>query len=269
MKYKKKNLISILITNYNKEKFLNKSLQSCLKQNFRDKEIILFDDCSNDKSLEIFKKYPSIKLIKNKKKKYLSGPQNQIYGMSKILQKSKGEIIFLLDSDDEFKLNKLATIFQKFKNDQNLKFIQDTPILTSSKKKMRLKNKKSFFTIWPSFFPTSCIAIRRNFLIKFFKLVKNNEFPNLEIDARLCIFASLKKEFNITKKSLTFYNYDPFGITSKYKKFSLSWWQKRNEAFEYSKFLTKKLEINFYKGPDYYITKFINLFIGLFYKSYH
>jgi len=141
MKYKKKNLISILITNYNKEKFLNKSLQSCLKQNFRDKEIILFDDCSNDKSLEIFKKYPSIKLIKNKKKKYLSGPQNQIYGLSTILQKSKGDIIFLLDSDDEFKLNKLATIFQKFKNDQNLKFIQDTPILTSSKKKMKLKNK--------------------------------------------------------------------------------------------------------------------------------
>ena len=59
--------------------------------------------------------------------------------MSKILQKSKGEIIFLLDSDDEFKLNKLATIFQKFKNDQNLKFIQDTPILTSSKKKNEIK----------------------------------------------------------------------------------------------------------------------------------
>ena len=79
MKYKKKNLISILITNYNKEKFLNKSLQSCLKQNFRDKEIILFDDCSNDKSLEIFKKYPSIKLIKNKKKIFIRTSKSNLW----------------------------------------------------------------------------------------------------------------------------------------------------------------------------------------------
>ena len=86
MKHKKKNFISILITNYNKEKFLNKTLNSCLKQNFKNKEVVLFDDCSNDNSLEILKKYRTVKLIKNKKKKYLSGPLNQIYGLSKIFK---------------------------------------------------------------------------------------------------------------------------------------------------------------------------------------
>ena len=71
MNYNKKNFISILVTNYNKERFLMKSIKSCLKQNFKKKEIIIFDDCSNDKSLKILKNFSNIKLIKNKKKKYL------------------------------------------------------------------------------------------------------------------------------------------------------------------------------------------------------
>ena len=269
MIYNKKNFVSILITNYNKEKFLNKTIKSCLKQKFLKKEIIVFDDCSNDKSLKILKKFSKIKVIKNKKKKYLSGPLNQIYGLLKIFKKSKGEIIFFLDSDDEYKTNKLSKIFNMFKKDKNLKFIQDTPFLKSSKRFGKLKNKITLFTIWPSFFPTSCIAVRKNFLIKFFKLSMKNNFPNLEIDARLSIFAYLVDEFQITNKSLTLYNYDQEGITSRYNKFSILWWKKRNEAFEYTKYLTKKLKLNFYRGPDYYITKLINLLFSIFYKSYH
>ena len=95
MYYKKKIFVSILITNYNKEKFLKKSIKSCLNQNFREKEIIIFDDCSNDKSLKIIKKFSKVKVIKNKRKKYLSGPLNQIYGLSQIFKKSKALTKFL------------------------------------------------------------------------------------------------------------------------------------------------------------------------------
>ena len=137
----KKELASILITNYNKEKYLKKTIQSCLNQDFRNKEVIIFDDCSSDKSITILKKFSNIKVIKNNKKKYLSGPLNQIYGLSIIFKKSKGEIIFLLDSDDEYKLNKVSKVFNMFKKNQNLKFLQDVPFLTLSKKKAKLKKK--------------------------------------------------------------------------------------------------------------------------------
>jgi len=269
MYYNKKNFISILVTNYNKERFLKKSIKSCLKQNFRNKEVVIFDDCSSDKSITILKKFSNIKVIKNNKKKYLSGPLNQIYGLSIIFKKSKGEIIFLLDSDDEYKLNKVSKVSNMFKKNQNLKFLQDTPLLTSSKKKAKLKKKITLFTIWPSFYPTSCIAVRKSFLKSFFKLAMKDKFPNLEIDARLSIFAFLNNEFKVTNKSLTYYNYDQDGITSRYNKFNVLWWKKRNEAFEYTKFLSKKLKLNFYRGPDYYITKIINLYFSIFYKSYH
>ena len=57
------NFISILITNYNKENFLEKSLHAVCNQNFQNYEIILFDDCSKDNSVEIIKRFKKIKLI--------------------------------------------------------------------------------------------------------------------------------------------------------------------------------------------------------------
>ena len=56
-------MISVIITNYNKEKFLLKNLKSLKKSVFKDFEIILFDDVSTDNSLNIVKKFKSIKLM--------------------------------------------------------------------------------------------------------------------------------------------------------------------------------------------------------------
>ena len=113
---------SILITNYNKQKFLNKALRSCINQRYKNKEILLYDDCSTDNSINIIKKFKSIKLILNKKKKYISGPLNQIDGLKKLIKIAKGEIIFLLDSDDEFKKNKLKDICNYLKINKKKKF---------------------------------------------------------------------------------------------------------------------------------------------------
>ena len=51
------------------------------------------------------------------------------------------------------------------------------------------------------------------------------------------------------------------GITSRYKKYSLSWWKKRKEAFDYLMILNSKLKIKFYYSIDYFITRLINFFI--------
>ena len=110
----KEHLISILITNYNKSKYLNKTINSCLKQNYKNKEILIFDDCSTDNSLKILKKFKKIRVVKNKKKKFKSGPLNQIHGIFELFKLSKGEIIFLLDSDDLYKDKKLSGINEIF-----------------------------------------------------------------------------------------------------------------------------------------------------------
>ena len=257
----KKNFVSILITNYNKSRYLKKTSSSCLSQNFDNKEILVFDDCTTDNSLKILNKFKKIKVIRNKKKKFKSGPLNQIYGLNELFKISKGNIIFLLDSDDMFRKNKLFEISKIFKKNKKINFIQDTPLINLFKKRMLLKKKKFFFSIWPSFFPTSCITFERSFFQNFLKVLRKNEFPNLEIDARLSIYAHIRKQFFLTKKCLTIYNYDENGISSKYKKFSKNWWKKRDEAFSYMIFLMKKFDIKLFLGPDFYLTKIINFFI--------
>ena len=123
----KKNFISILITNYNKQKFLKKSLQSVSKQKFRNYEIILFDDFSSDNSKQVIKKFKKIKLIENKKKKSSSSPLNQIYGINKAFKMSKGNLICLMDADDYFKKNKLEIVDKEFKKKKNINSIYNFP----------------------------------------------------------------------------------------------------------------------------------------------
>ena len=61
------------------------------------------------------------------------------------------------------------------------------------------------------------------------------------------MYANLKNKLKVLNKSYTFYNTDPKGISSKYKKFSKLWWKKRNEAFDYLQYLYRKLGKNFIK----------------------
>ena len=119
-----KSYISILITNYNKEKFLDKSLKNVCNQNFKNYEIIIFDDCSTDRSIDIIKKYKKVKLIVNKSKnRKKSGPLNQINGIIECFKRSKGNIICLLDADDYFKKDKLWRIDQFFCKNKELNFV--------------------------------------------------------------------------------------------------------------------------------------------------
>ena len=107
----KKKLISILITNFNKDKFLKKTLSSIVNQNFKNYEIILFDDASTDNSLAIIKKFKKVKLIKNlNANSSKSPPLNQVKGIIEAFKLSKGNIVCLLDSDDIFTKNKLKRI---------------------------------------------------------------------------------------------------------------------------------------------------------------
>ena len=113
----------------------------------------------------------------------------------------------------------------------------------------------------PRFFPTSSIVVRKTYFKNFLKEVLPNKFPNLEIDARITIYSHLKNQFTRINNSYTIYNTDTKGITSNYKKYRKKWWIKRMEAFKYMIYLSKKFKLKFKKGPDFYLTRFINFFL--------
>ena len=252
----KKSYISVLITNYNKEKFLEKSLKYVCNQNFKNYEVIIFDDCSTDRSINIIKKYKKVKLIINKSKnKKGSGPLNQINGIIECFKRSKGNIICLLDSDDYFKKDKLFNINRFFQRNKKLNCVFDFPINNTSQFIFKEKNTKT--SIWPTIFPTSCISVRKKFLKIFLNNVDKNQLPNLEIDARLAIFSKFyMNEYNTLNKKLTYYNYDADGITAKIRKYSKVWWIRRSEAFSFLKAIMKKKKKLFIYSFDYYFTNF-------------
>ena len=98
----KKPLISILISSYNKGNYLEECLKSCINQSYKNCEIILLDNYSNDKTNKILKKYSKqVKVLK--KRKISKFPSlNQIDLLVKAYKISKGSIIFLLDADDYY-----------------------------------------------------------------------------------------------------------------------------------------------------------------------
>lgn len=249
---KKNNLISILITNYNKEKFLEKCLDSVYKQKYKNFEVILYDDCSSDNSLNIINRYKKIKLIKNLKRKKKSSAINQIVGLYKAFKKSKGSIICLLDGDDSYKKNKLFEINKFFSKYQKFDSVFDIPI--TAKKKFKLRKNSNL--IWPTIIPTSCISVKKNIMNLFFKNIKKNSFQNLEIDARFTIFSYFYLgQYNILEKKLSYYNHDKDGITSNIKKFSKKWWVKRLAAHNFMEKLFSNYNLKYNNKLDFLISK--------------
>lgn len=64
-------LISIALCSYNGEKYISKQLTSIINQTYKNLEIIIVDDCSNDQTVSIIKAFlssdPRIKLFVNEK----------------------------------------------------------------------------------------------------------------------------------------------------------------------------------------------------------
>jgi GT2 family glycosyltransferase len=87
-------LISIVILNYNAEKFLDECISSIYKTEKINFEIILVDNASTDKSYrECTQKFPGIKLIENKKN------LGYCEGNNVGIRASKGEFIVVLNPD--------------------------------------------------------------------------------------------------------------------------------------------------------------------------
>ena len=87
---------SIIIPNYNSEKWIEKCINSILNQTYKNFEIIIVDDMSTDNSIKIIKKLlrKEDKLIINKSKRLSGGTRN--VGIAE----AKGDYIICIDCDD-------------------------------------------------------------------------------------------------------------------------------------------------------------------------
>lgn len=93
-------LVSIVVLIYNSQDFIKETLKSIVEQSYKEIEILLCDDCSNDNSLIIAEeflksvKFNSFKIIKNEVN--LGIPKNCNNGV----EAARGEYIKLIAADD-------------------------------------------------------------------------------------------------------------------------------------------------------------------------
>lgn len=115
----KNKLISIIVPVYNAEKFLDDTINSVINQTYSNWELILINDCSNDNSIEIIKKYK-----KRDKRIILINNENNLkaaMSRNKGIEVSNGNFLCFIDADDLWDNKKLEKQI-KFMNDNNCAF---------------------------------------------------------------------------------------------------------------------------------------------------
>ena len=114
--------ISVAMCTYNGEQYIHQQLDSILNQTLNVDEIVVCDDQSTDKTIEILeeynKKYPNIfKIYKNEVN------LRSVKNFEKAISLCTGDIIFLSDQDDYWVSNKVEAYSRFFHNNKNIDVI--------------------------------------------------------------------------------------------------------------------------------------------------
>ena len=109
-----KKLVSIIMNCYNGEEFLKYSIESVINQTYKNFELIFYDNCSTDKSREIFHKYRLL----DKRLKYYKSSKKENLGLARYnaFKKVKGTFFLFLDTDDLMLPDKINSQIKSFVN---------------------------------------------------------------------------------------------------------------------------------------------------------
>lgn len=118
--------VSVIITTYNVEQYIQEAIQSVLKQTYRNIELIIVDDRSIDNTVQLIKqiKDERITLLINEEN---SGPS---FSRNRGIDASKGEFVAILDGDDWWDNRRIEKCLKYFTDEvdvvcDNINFIID------------------------------------------------------------------------------------------------------------------------------------------------
>ena len=118
-------MVSILILNYNGKEYLYNCLTSVLSQTYQDFEVIIFDNCSTDGSID----YVTEK-INDKRVKVISSERNLGFagGNNEALKHASGDMIVLLNNDTVVEKEWLSELVKCLSESKNAGMVQSLVI---------------------------------------------------------------------------------------------------------------------------------------------
>lgn len=126
MNERKKNLVSIVVSNYNNENYIEECLNSLIRQTYKNIEIIIVDDCSTDNSRNVIESWISKRTNEEKSKiKFLKLIENTGFSgaVTAGMYLAKGEYIAMQDGDDLSKDNRIEIEVNHLKNNKDIKMV--------------------------------------------------------------------------------------------------------------------------------------------------
>ena len=123
-------LVSVIVNYHNGEKYLEDCIKSIVNQDYKDIEIILWDNASTDNSKKIVEKFNNTKI------KYFRNPikENLYKARNKAIKESSGDLIAFLDCDDWWEKNYLSSREKFFNNSKIDFFYSNTNVFFERKK---------------------------------------------------------------------------------------------------------------------------------------
>jgi glycosyltransferase involved in cell wall biosynthesis len=128
----KKKIITLCITNYNKEKFLDRAIRSCeaqLEQNFTIEVILVNDGSKNFKRKKYFLEYPNIKILDCKINRGVS------YASNLAINSTNSDYFMRVDGDDYLSIRASLILTTFLENNKDYPFVYGD-ILKIEKKKL-------------------------------------------------------------------------------------------------------------------------------------
>lgn len=122
-------MISVAMATFNSEKYIKKQLDSILNQSVAVDEVIIVDDCSSDKTVELLKDYIESRKCINWKVYCHESNQGYIKTFREALRYSNGDIIITCDHDDMWMHDKVEMIQNAFSDNAEVLYLATSFVL--------------------------------------------------------------------------------------------------------------------------------------------
>lgn len=172
--------LSIIINNYNYERFVGEAIESALEAADGDCEIIVVDDGSTDNSCEVIRRYPDVRLVEKEN-------GGQASALNAGFEVARGQYIHFLDADDLLVPDAVAVIRRVMPGKHMVWFaieVLDQDIgVTSYYPSSRVKPQPD---IWSAYFGKGTAWLRPMSGNVFSAALLREIFPLPEKDWRVC-----------------------------------------------------------------------------------
>lgn len=155
---KTKPLVSVLMPAYNAENFIEKAINSILKQDYSNWELFILNDGSSDRTASSISTFIDSRIHTF----HHSDNKGYLLACNELLEKATGDFITFLDADDSCSSNRLSTCLNAFERDSELGFLTTNHSrIDEFGKRTSIQSVNVDYTTYstnPNYNPTLCCA---------------------------------------------------------------------------------------------------------------